>query len=288
MANGRLNKKYFPIIWIGLLIACAVRNAYSIYLTIMASAPTSALSVLWMIIRYALTYAAIPMVVVFLCAFIAWHISASRFVRSVPRNDFCYLIMAATAVVKFLVGIIEVFSILEPTIATVTTTVLDFTLLTGALIALFFFMSKWYNLNPVESYNAYKMWFMIYMIVGGVLIISSNAVYLSILDGSALGFEMSQIIAEMGLPPVTELQLGSSVAVICIYFAYLIAVIVLGEILRKKSDRFRNPETRGEYYERFDNRGYKLRHDADAVFGDTARREDKRKDDEKVFDEFDI
>ncbi|MDE7373140.1 MAG: hypothetical protein K2N18_03670, partial [Clostridia bacterium] len=76
--------------------------------------------------------------------------------------------------------------------------------------------------------------------------------------------------------------------IICIYFAYLIGVIVLGEMLRRKSDRFRNPETRGEYYEQRDNRGYKLRRDADVVFGDTAPREDKRKDDDKVFDEFDI
>ncbi|MDE7373545.1 MAG: hypothetical protein K2N18_05730, partial [Clostridia bacterium] len=205
MVNGRVNKKYFPIIWIGLLIACAVRNAYNIYLAIMASAPTSALSIFWMIVRYALTYAAVPVVIVFHCDFIVWYISASRFVRSVPRNDFCYLVMAAAAVVKFLVGIIEVFSILEPTIATVTTTVLDFTLLTGAMIALFFLMSKWYNFNPVESYNAFKMWFMIYMIVGGILVISSNSVYLSILDGSSFGFAILDMLAYMGEPfPVTE------------------------------------------------------------------------------------
>ena len=287
MANGRLNKKYYPIIWVALLLACVVRNVYEIVYMAATVEPTSALGVFWLIIRYALTYGVVPMAVVFLCAFVVWHIGAWRFVRSVPRTDFCYLVMAGTAIVKFFVGIIEVFSILEPSIRIVTTTVLDFTLLTGMMIGLFFLMSKWYHLNPVESYNAFKMWFIVYMIVGGIAVISSNSIYLSVLDGSTLGYELWEMLNSMGVPPISEIQLGASVAVICIYIAYLIAIIVVGEMLRRKSDRFRNPETRGDYYEQFDNRAYKMRGDTDVVFGDTGAREDKKKD-EKVFDEFDI
>ncbi|MCM1306082.1 MAG: hypothetical protein NC037_05545 [Bacteroides sp.] len=289
MANGKVIKKYAPIIWIGLLIACLVRNAYEIYLAVSVAEPTSALSVFWLIIRYALSYGIVPMAVVFLCAFVVWHISSMRYVRAVPRADFCYLVMAAVAVVKFFVGIIEIFSILNPNVATITTTVLDFTLLTGVLIGLYFLIAKWYNLNPVEKYNVFKVWFMVYMIVAGVSVIFSNSVYLSILDGGAYGIEIWEILYDIGQTlEITELQLGASVAVICIYFAYLIAVIVLGELLRKKSDRFRNPETRGEFYENFDNRGYKLRGDADSVFDGTDPQSDKKKSDDNVFDEFDI
>jgi len=197
--------------------------------------------------------------------------------------------MATAAVVKFFVGIIEIFSILEPDIYTVTSTVLEFTFMTGAMIALFFLVIvKQYRLNPVEKYNAFKMWSIVYMVVAGLLVLSQNSAIISILDGSEFGNMVLQMLYEMGeYLNISEIQIGASIAVICIYFAYLIAVIVLGEILRKQSNKFRNPETRGEYYDKFDNRGYDMRNDADTVFNDVDSHK-KKKEDEHVFDEFDL
>jgi len=187
MANAKINKKYYPIIWIALLIACFARNAYQIYLTVTMSEPAGSLSVFVMIIRYMLSYGVVPMAIVFLCALVVWQIGAARYVRCIPRNDFCYLAMAATAAVKFLVGIIEIFSILEPSIAVISSTVLEFTLLTGAMLALYFFViAKMYNLNPVEKYNSFKMWSIVYMVALGILVISENAIYISVVDNVLL------------------------------------------------------------------------------------------------------
>ncbi|MDE5601209.1 MAG: hypothetical protein K2J16_01780, partial [Clostridia bacterium] len=62
-------------------------------------------------------------------------------------------------------------------------------------------------------------------------------------------------------------QIASYVVAIVMYILFLAAVIVIGEMFRKQSKLFSNPETRGEYYEKNYNRGYTMRNDTDSVFG---------------------
>ncbi len=288
MANGKLNKKYAPLIWIALLLACFMRNAYAMYMTVVSSEISgSMLTVLLIILRFVFEYGALPLAIVAVGALIVWYIGSARYVRSISRSDFCYIVMATVAAEKFLVGIIEIFAILAPDLQTVTSSVLDFALLTAAFLAVYFLVIvKWYRFNPVEKYNAFKMWFMIYMIVAGVAVVGGNISVLALMDGSQISYMLYQMLITTGtvlyLGPV---QMGASIAAIAIYFAYLIAVIVIGEVLRSRANKFRNPETRGEYYESFDNRGYTLREDADSVFGGENKH---KKDDEHVFDEFDL
>ena len=290
MKNGKLNAKFYPIIWVALLIACLVRNAYVIYANVTAMEFSGAAFVFVSIIKYLAVYGIVPTAIVFLCAFVVWQIGAARYVRCISRNDFCYLVMAMTAVVKFAVGIIEIFSILEPQIYSVTSTVFDFAFLTGAFLALYFFViAKQFRFNPVEKYNSYRLWFSVYMVVAGISVLFENVAILSVTDGSSFSALIFEILAEQGISLViTEVEIGASIAAICIYFIYLIAVIVLGELLRKQSDKFRNPETRGEFYEQYDNRAYTLRRDADSVFDDASSKGGKKKEEENVFDEFDL
>ena len=287
MTNGKLNKKYAPIIWIVLLLACFMRNAYMIYLDVINAEIDGIAGVLFMALRFVLGYGAVPMAIVFLCAFVVWQIGSMRYVRCISRNDFCYLVMATVAGVKLFVGIIEIFAILNPDIASVTSTVLEFTLLTGAMLALYFLVIvRWYKFNPVEKYNAFKLWSIVYMVVAGITVLSQNISILSLAEGSALSLLFWQIYASLGGNiTLNMVQIGASIAAMCIYFAYLIAVIVLGEVLRHRANKFRNPETRAELYEGFDNRSYTLRSDAESVFGGM---DNTTNNDEHVFDEFDL
>lgn len=292
MTTGKINRKYFPIIWIALLVACFVRNAYAIYYNVVTGEIGSPISIFLFVLETAFINGAIPMLVTVFCAMIVWQIGAARYVRCISRTDFCYLIMSGVAAVNFVVGIIEIFSILQPGIQSITSTVLQLTLMTGVMLALFFYIAKAYRLNPVEKYNAFRMWFMIYMIVVGIETLVSNSMMLAMADGGTqiFGGLFLDIMYEMGyMLVITPLQVGASIAAISVYFAYLIAVIVLGEMMRKQSEKFRNPETRGDYYDQFDNRAYKLRGDADSVFdGSQPRSDNGGSKDEKVFDEFDI
>lgn len=296
MTNGKINRKYYVLIWAALIVACFVRNAYGIYLDAISIEEPSRIVITITVVRILFVDGVLPAAIAFVCAFVVWQIGAYRYVRCVPRNDFCYLAMAFTAAVKFVVGILEIFSILEPDISCFTSTVLDTALLTGAMLAMFFFViNKWYKLNPVEKYNAFRIWSTVYMVVAGLSVLGSNGAILLFADAGSMSDEILKLLIEIGYI-INDVQVAMSITAICIYFAYLVAVIVLGELMRKQSNKFRNPETRGEFYAQYDNRAYTMRSDAERVFeeydastsGGAPSGGTSKKEEEHVFDEFDL
>lgn len=75
----------------------------------------------------------------------------------------------------------------------------------------------------------------------------------------------------------------------------MIAVIVIGILFRKKSEEFRNEDTRDAYFEKHPNSyGYDRRDDVSDTFDEFERKHVHKKDDSdksdggNVFDEFDI
>lgn len=293
MASDKINKKYYVIAWVALVVACFVRNAYNIVEYCAAITDPGALRIVTAMLAIVFSYGAVPSLITFLCAWVVWRVGVARYVRCISRKDFCCLVIAFTAAVRFVVGIIDIFSILEPNVAYFTTNVLDMTLLTGAMLAMFFaVIVKMYKFNPVEKYNAYKLWATIYMVVAGLAVIGQNGMILLLSDGSTLSFELRAMLFEMGVIPqlgFPEIQIAASITAVCVYVIYLVVVIVLGERLNKQAKLFRDPETRGEFYENHYDRGYTLRSDADAVFGGSDMQDDRNNNKkDNVFDEFDI
>ena len=187
MTANKVNKKFFVWIWLALVLACFMRNAFNIYASVVGIEEPSRIGIFIEVIRIIFAYGAIPAVVTFVCALVVWQIGFSRFVRCVSRNDFCYIVMAFTAAVRFLVGIIEIFSILDPNVYAFTSSVLDFVLLTAAMLVMFFcVLCRNYHFNPVEKYNAFKLWSIIYMVVAGLLVFVENIAIALLFDGSAL------------------------------------------------------------------------------------------------------
>ncbi len=199
MAGDKIEKKYYAAVWVALIVACFVRNAYGIYVYCAGITEISALRIVTALISIVFFEGAVPALVTFLFAWIVWRVGIMRYVRCISRKDFCCLVMGFTAASRFLVGIIDIFSVLE-----------------------------------------------------------------------------------------TNVQIAASITAMCVYFVYLAVVIILGERLNKQAKLFRDPETRGDYYEKNYDRGYNMRSDADAVFGgyDSEKQEQDSKD--NVFDEFDI
>lgn len=290
MTNGKIDRKWFVLIWVALILACFMRGAYDIYNYVSHIEEVTRLSIVIAIAHVVLSDGVVPAAVTFICALVVWQIGYSRYVRCISRNDFCYTVMAFAAAVKFFVGLIEVFAILEPNVEAFTSNVLDPALMTGAMLAMFFFVIvRRYKVNPVEKYNAYKMWATIYMIVAGLGVLGQSGLVLMLSDGSELSLNILMQLYTMGYYiDITELQIAMSITALCVYAAYLVLVIVLGERLRRQADKFRNPETRGEFFEQYDNRAYTVREDADRVFGGDGfdNRNDSKND--NVFDEFDL
>ena len=294
MTNGKINRKYFPLIWGALVLAYLVFSVYDIYMYVTQMEEVTRLTVIVAIVRVLFIDGIIPTAFTFVYALVVYRIGYTRYVRCISRNDFCYTIMAVTACVKLFVGIIQAFAILEPNVQAFTANVLDFALMTGALIATFFFIfARQYRFNPVEKRNAFGMWMTIYMVLAGLGVIGRSGIVLMLSDGSELAMNLLYLLYYSGNDIyVTDFDIAVSITALCVYVAFLVFVIVLGEKMRKDAEKFRNPETRGDYYAQFDNRAYTARNDADRVFGgdgfDSAQGQERPKQDEHVFDEFDL
>ncbi len=292
MAGDKIEKKYYAAVWVALIVACFVRNAYGIYVYCAGITEISALRIVTALISIVFFEGAVPALVTFLFAWIVWRVGIMRYVRCISRKDFCCLVMGFTAASRFLVGIIDIFSVLETNVHIFASGVLDIATLTAALLIMFFaVIVKFYRFNPVEKYNSYKLWATVYMVVAGLAVVGQNGLVLLLSDGSPASAEMLNLLYQMGYTlqvGFTDVQIAASITAMCVYFVYLAVVIILGERLNKQAKLFRDPETRGDYYEKNYDRGYNMRSDADAVFGgyDSEKQEQDSKD--NVFDEFDI
>ncbi|MDE5601693.1 MAG: hypothetical protein K2J16_04270, partial [Clostridia bacterium] len=198
MVTDKINKKYFGIAWIALILACFIRNIFSIYWDISSIAEPSRVIILRTILSVIFSYGVIPAVVTFVCAIVVWYIGFYKYVRFISRRDFCTLVMTFTAAARVVVGLIEVFAILDTDVYVFTSNVLDFTLLSAAMLTMFLVViNKRYKLNPVERYNAFKLWSMVYMIVAGLSVFLGNGIMLMLADPNELNSEIMELLSQL-------------------------------------------------------------------------------------------
>lgn len=301
--QNKIDKKYYVWIWLGLIFATFVRNVFPIYSQINGMlAEASRLSTLSGVFSIVFSYGLIPAAVTFLLALILYYITARRHVNYIGRNDFCYWVMIFTAVPRVIVGIVESFAILNPNVYVFTSTVLDALLLPASYLTMFLWIfAKKYKLNPVEKRNSFATLSTIYMIFYGIGVLGENLTIVALGADKELASELADYLSQLGYivdTISTPLQTVSSAIAICIFAAYLVAVIVLAILFRKKSDEFRNEDTRDAYFEKHHvGYGYERRDDVGDTFDEFERKHVHKKDDSdddhksgggNVFDEFDI
>ncbi len=301
--QNKIDKKYYVWIWLGLIFATFVRNIFPIYSQINGMlAEASRLSTLSGVFSIVFSYGLIPAAVTFLLALILYYITARRHVNYISRNDFCYWVMIFTAVPRVIVGIVESFAILNSNVYVFTSTVLDALLLPASYLTMFLWIfAKKYKLNPVEKRNSFATLSTIYMIFYGIGVLGENLTIVALGADKELASELADYLSQLGYivdTISTPLQTVSSAIAICVFAAYLVAVIVLAILFRKKSDEFRNEDTRDTYFEKHPvGYGYERRDDVGDTFDEFERKHVHKKDDSdddhksgggNVFDEFDI
>ena len=303
--QNKIDKKYYVWIWLGLIFATFVRNIYPIYLDIESMiAEASRLSTLSGVFSIVFSYGLVPAVVTFLLALILYYIVARRHANYVSRNDFCYWTMIFTAAPRLVVGIIESFAILNANVYVVTSTVLDTLLLPASYLLMFLWIfAKKYKLNPVEKRNSFAILATIFMVFYGISVLGENLAIVSIGADKELASEIADTLSQLGYivgEITTPIQTVSSAIAICVFLAYLVAVIVLSVLFRKQADEFRDTDTREQYFEKHPaGYGYDRRDDVSDTFDEFERRHVHKKDDSNddsdhtpgggnVFDEFDI
>lgn len=302
--QNKIDKKYYVWIWLGLIFATFVRNVYPIYLDIESMmTQASRLGTLSGVFSIVFSYGLLPVVVTYLLALILYYIAARRHANYISRNDFCYWTMIFTAAERLIVGIIESFAILNANVYIVTSTVLETLLLPAAYLVMFLWIfANKYKLNPVEKRNSFAILATIYMIFYGISVLGENLLIVSIGTDKQLASELSELLSQWGYVVgaiTTPIQTVSSAIAICVFFAYLVAVIVLSVLFRKQADEFRDTDTREQYFAKHPSgNGYDRRDDVSDTFDEFERRHVHKKDDSdddshtsgsgNVFDEFDI
>lgn len=288
MVTDKINKKYHVFIWLFLAISNFVGAIYEIYFNIagtVSSAETiSRLEVLTLIFDILLN-GLLPTLFTVLGAIIVYSIGFRRYARAISRRDFCYIVMFVTAVVQMVVGLIEAFAILEPNVYAFTSSPITILLLTGAFLAAYFLMMKFYRFNPVEAHNAYKMWFMVYMVVLGLIVLGDGLTILIVTDNGEIGDLIREQLLQSGYV-FTDIDVAATITTVVIYFAYLIAIIAIGVWLGKRAADFRDPETRERFTTAQDNSGRSYSDVFGEGFDGNAKSDDDKPD--HVFDEFDI
>lgn len=301
--QNKIDKKYYVWIWLGLIFATFVRNIFPIYVQIGDMlTEASRLNTLSGVFSIIFSYGLVPAAVTFLLALILYYITARRHVNYVSRNDFCYWVMIFTAVPRAVVGIVESFAILNPNVYVFTSTVLDELLLPASYLTMFLWIfAKKYKLNPVEKRNSFATLSTIYMIFYGIGVLGTNLTIVALGTDKELASELADYLSQLGYivgTISTPLQTVSSAIAICVFIAYLVAVIVFSILFRKGSDEFRNEDTRDAYFEKHPGGyGYERRDDVGDTFDEFERKHVHKKDDSdddhtsgggNVFDEFDI
>lgn len=294
--QNKINKKYYVWIWLGLIFASYVRNIYSIYSDISDLVGTAsrvqAVSETFFII---FDYGVIPALVTFVCSLITYYIMARRHSNYISRNDFCYSVMTFVAAERVVAGVIDAFSILSLPMHIVTATVLDVLLLPGAMLAMYFVLAKAYKFNPVEKRNSFTVLSIVFMIVLGLSVFGNNFTIVALGSNSEVSQELIDYLRQMGYEVsslTTSVQVYSSVSAIVIYVAYLIADIVIATLLKKNASEYQDDDTREAYFARHpkeSNRApYEMREDVDSTFDEFEKQHTDKKDNDHVFDEFDI
>lgn len=286
MVQDKINRKYHSLIWLGLIFATLINNFYALYynmktVSYTANADRAIDVVVWLIengISAALTY---------VFALIVFSLGFRRYVRAVSRNDFCYWVMIFTAASRFIVGLASIFAILDPNVEAFTHGVFDFTLHAVAMLVMFFVVFKRvYKFNPVEKYNSFSFWTSLYMVFLALRVVGENALILIIASGGTYASLVQEITTQtLGYAIVVNTPIKvASIMALSIYGALLVTVIVLGELMRKDAAKFRNPETREEFFEK----QTVSQTSFDDSFPEFSENGDNSDSDKNVFDEFDI
>ncbi len=235
-----ISKKWYAIIWILLIVASLFRNVYTLVEDIQYVAHGSTATILLEII-YSLLEGGVSALLCYLCAIIVFSMSKKRGFVYCHRNDFVYFVMMFTAVARFIVGLVEVFALLEPTIYYYTALMGDVTVLPGALLAMYFLVLKPRFMNDRTAYDVFVLYGSTYFIVQGIITALYSSVYISVASDSEFGEIVRSLlgIAEDG-GDARHLYIASIIA-LAMFGAWLVSAIAAGIVLRIKAKEFTPP-----------------------------------------------
>ena len=307
--NLKINPKFYPLIWVALVLAYFVNNFYSVFVSY-ESSPSVWLAILSGLIDVVIS-CGLSALIIYLVSSFLWTLGARKGLRVIPRQDFKYIIMIFVAIATFVNGIVNTFSFIEPAIEMCLPFAVNIVTSTIAFALMFFLVLVPNYLNPRQASRYFNYYGKIYVIWTVVLNVFSSVMFLTFFDiledpellatfdnvyyTTATGESMA--IAEFGqlleyAIPGMKVSMYINLAV-CVLM--VVAFIVLDKQLKNKAKDFKEEEkpnmdgvifTDGKnFYTMDDLKNGNFGADANPFADNNPKEDDK---DEKVFDEFDL
>lgn len=277
--------KWYGAVWALLVVASLVRNIVNIVAAVREAVPDGAAAVTLNVVVQLLFGGIIPAALCFLCATVVFSMSARRGFLYCDRNDFVYLTMLFTAGARMLMGIIESGALVTPAMLDYTSVLLDVTVLSAALYAMYFAVLKPRFMDVRTSFEVFNIYSMIYLIFQGLHTVVPCTVYLMLAYGTRVGDTFLQALeAYTNTTVIVNDDLKyACIAALCVFAAWVVASIVISAVLMRRAKNAPSvvpPSERHDDGSPFDDfRGPDNGNDEGNVDG---------KKDDKVFEEFDL
>ena len=195
--DQKVNPKFYPLIWIALIFATLFMNVYAMTTTY-SSGDLKGAVLITQLLFDVIGNGLLPCAILYLIASLFYRSLAKRGLLQIPRKDFIYITMLFIAGARVVVGIVRIFSFIDPMLEYYTLLYLDVLVQTVALYLEFFLVLAPKYLNPVQASAHFHGLSKIYTILVGVLtVMVVGGVFLAI-EGFKIVLNEGTNVAEFG------------------------------------------------------------------------------------------
>lgn len=260
VVQNKINRKYFPLIWVGLIAASFINALFVIMDDLGQSVGVKEIVVNALI--EILYEGLLPAWLCYCSASIFSSLAIRRGLREVSHSDFIHYTMIFTAAARLVMGIVKICAIASYSVYVYATYICDVTVLSTALYVMFFVVLYPRFSNPVDGRNAFKLWSSAYLVCQGVHTLFPCVSNFLMKDNGALAERIQRIYENSGIDydvMVTDDMYIASIIAVSVFVALLIATVVLCAVLDKKAKNFvpvltEEPfdDTDGKVFDEFD------------------------------------
>ncbi|MCQ2409048.1 MAG: hypothetical protein MJ068_00730 [Clostridia bacterium] len=240
--KGRVNPKYISLIFAGLFFSYLFRGVYSMYVSFSTLEDLRAANIALQAIYALFEYGAIPALLCYFIASIIYSIGFRHGARSMIRQDFIAQVCAVVLLVNTVTGFVDIFSILEPVTNLVINTAEPFILVLAFTLYFLLVMTKKYEMNPVEKFLSFRIYFMWLMILQAIEVALSDGLYFLV---ARSGLE-EELAYQYGIV-ITRTAEILAIADVSIFFFMLIGVLILMYIIKAKAAEYVEKRKNGTY-----------------------------------------
>ena len=195
--DQKVNPKFYPLIWIALIFASLFMNVYAMTTTY-STGDLKGVAIFTQLLYDVLLGGLFPCAILYLIVSLFYRSLAKRGLLQIPRKDFIYITMLFIAGARFIIGIVRIFSFLDPMLEFYTLLYLDILIQTVALYLEFFLVLAPKYLNPVQTSAHFRQLSKIYTLLVCILAVAVvGGVFLAI-EGFKIALNEGTNVAEFG------------------------------------------------------------------------------------------